>query len=343
MTRILADVGGTRARFAWQAAPGAALDCIDSVDCCDFAGLTEALRDWLDRHRPGAPVEAALALATPITDADEVRMTNSVWCFSRHALAACLGLERVELVNDFAALALALPALKPDELRQIGGPPAKPFARRETVALLGPGTGLGVSGLLPGPGGCWVPIAGEGGHVSLSCSDSREDELLQILRARFGHVSAERVLSGEGLRNLWAALRSMDTQAQDPAPSAARISEGALNGQDPFARRVIETFCALLGHVAGNLALTLGARGGVYLGGGIVPQWGTLVEHSRLCETFVAKGRFRSYLQEIPIWVIDAREPPALRGLARLLDARPSRARPRKKGSARPPGSTTHA
>jgi glucokinase len=323
MTRILADVGGTRARFAWQSHSGGALQHITTLECASFSGPAEALAAWLARHRLGPPVEAALALATPISDEDELRMTNGLWRFSRRSLTERLGLQRLELVNDFTALAMALPALEPEELRRIGGHATNPFVQRQAVGLLGPGTGLGVSGLLPGSQGSWIAIAGEGGHVSLPSNDPLEDAVLQILRAHFGHVSAERVLSGEGLRNLWGALQALESNTRaafDEAPSPGQISELALREQHPLACRVVEVFCALLGQIAGNLALTLGATGGVFLGGGIVPQWGSLLERSRLRACFEAKGRFRAYLEAIPLWVIDANEPPALRGAARLLD-----------------------
>lgn len=346
MTRILADVGGTRARFAWQPQSGEALRCITTVECASYAGPEEALAAWLAHHRLGSPVEAAIALATPLSGEDELRMTNGLWRFSRRRLAARLGLQRLEFVNDFTALAMALPALEPTELRRIGGRVTSPFAQRQVVGLLGPGTGLGVSGLLPGPQGSWIAIAGEGGHVSLPSNDPLEDAVLQILRARFGHVSAERVLSGEGLRNLWGALQALELNPHAPelnpnahelnphalelnpqvvleeVPSATQISELALREQHPLACRVLEVFCGLLGQIAGNLALTLGASGGIYIGGGIVPQWGTMLERSRLRTCFEAKGRFRTYLEAIPLWVIDASEPPALRGAARLLDER---------------------
>jgi len=323
MTRILADVGGTRARFAWQSQSGGVLQHITTVECASYAGPAEALLEWLAHHRLGPPVEAAIALATPLSGEDELRMTNGLWRFSRRSLTERLGLHRLEFLNDFTALAMALPALEPEELRRIGGHATNPFVQRQAVGLLGPGTGLGVSGLLPGSQGSWIAIAGEGGHVSLPSNDPLEDGVLQILRTRFGHVSAERVLSGEGLRNLWGALQALESNtgaALDEVPSPALISELALRERHPLAGRVVEVFCALLGQVAGNLALTLGATGGVFLGGGIVPQWGPMLERSRLRACFEAKGRFRAYLEPIPLWVIVASEPPALRGAARLLD-----------------------
>jgi len=331
VARILADVGGTCARFAWQEQSGAALCNLETVECRDYVGPAEAVGDWLRRHRLGPPEEAAIALAAPITRDDALRMTNGLWCFSRRGLAEHLGLRRLAFLNDFTALAIALPALRADELRQIGGRQISPFSEREPVGVLGPGTGLGVSGLIPGPQGSWIPLAGEGGHNSLAAHDSETEGIVRILRGRFGHVSAERVLSGEGLCNLWSALRTLETRADsvpgsrsercETAPTAEEITELALRDRLPLACKVIEVFCGMLGHVAGNLALTLGARGGIFLGGGILPRWGTRLEDSPLRACFEAKGRFRSYLEAIPIWVINASDPPALRGAARFLDS----------------------
>jgi glucokinase len=188
------------------------------------------------------------------------------------------------------------------------------------MALLGPGTGLGVSGLLPARGGLgWVPLAGEGGHVTLAGTNAEEDAVIARLRQRFGHASAERALSGQGLEALHAALLELDG-ASAPALNAAQISSAALAGTDARCERTVDLFLALLGTVAGNLALSLGARGGVYIGGGIVPRLGDRVLASPLRARFEAKGRFTGYLRQMPLMVIQARTSPALWGAARALD-----------------------
>jgi glucokinase len=187
-----------------------------------------------------------------------------------------------------------------------------------SAALLGPGTGLGVSGLLPGPAG-WVPISGEGGHVTLGSADPFEAAVLAELAARFGHVSAERALSGPGLENLYrATCRVLGRPALELAAPA--ISAAALARQDAACEQTLALFCGLLGHVAGNLALTLGARGGVYIGGGIVPRLGEAFDRSPFRERFEAKGRFSAYLAAVPTWVLTADTSPALLGAARALD-----------------------
>jgi len=188
------------------------------------------------------------------------------------------------------------------------------------IGLVGPGTGLGVSGLLPGGmPGAWVPLQGEGGHVTLAAADAREEAVLRVLRERFGHASAERAVSGMGLEALYAALTTLDAPGSGTALPAAEITARALAGSDARCVEAVALFCSFLGSVAGNLALTLGARGGVYIGGGIVPRLGALFERSAFRERFEAKGRFRDYLAAIPVFVIHASVSPALLGAARAL------------------------
>ena len=186
------------------------------------------------------------------------------------------------------------------------------------LALLGAGTGLGVSGLLPVAGG-FVPVVGEGGHVSLGGANADEDRVIALLRDRFGHVSAERVLSGAGLVNLYQARCELAGVAAE-ALGAPEVGARALQGTDAQCRAAVEQFFDFLGHVAGDVALTLGARGGVYIGGGIVPQLGDWISRSRFRERFEAKGRFRAYLAQIPVKVVVATGAPALRGANQALD-----------------------
>ncbi len=314
--RLLGDIGGTNARFAWQAEAGAAVSDAVTYPCAEYPALEDAMRRYLGEHQHVAPRQAAIGIANPITG-DHVQMTNHHWSFSIAGLRDALGLERLLVINDFTALALSLPALRPDELLQVGGGPAVAEA---PVALLGPGTGLGVSGLLPmGRGRGEVPLNGEGGHVTLSAADAREAAVIELLRQRFGHASAERALSGPGLVNLYEALCVHEGIVAQPL-SAADISGKALDGSDAVCRAAIEMFFSLLGTVAGNLALTLGARGGVYIGGGIVPRLASLVGASQLRARFEQKGRFADYLRPIPIYVVNARQSPALLGAARALE-----------------------
>ena len=315
--RLLADVGGTNARMAWQDGPGAPIEHIEVLPVADHASLQAAIHVYLNRlgRRPAV---AAIAMANPVTG-DLVQMTNHDWSFSQSALRQDLGLSTLRVLNDFTALALALPHLPANELRQVGGGAAVPGA---AIGLLGAGTGLGVSGLLPDGAGGWAPIAGEGGHVTLPAATARERVVMDALVARHGHASAERVASGTGLLETFLILCEADGVDARAFTSAAAVSEAAQHGKHPQALEALQTFCGVLGAVAGNLALTLGARGGVYIGGGVVPRLGAWFDTSPFRERFEAKGRFEGYLGEIPVWVITSPQSPALLGAACALDAR---------------------
>jgi len=315
--RLLADVGGTNARFAWQASAGAPITDVRVLPCADHPTLQAAMHAYLAGLNQGRPLAAAIAIANPITG-DEVRMTNHHWVFLQSAVKAEFGLQNLQLLNDFTALALALPALPADELRQVGGGAAVPEA---PIALLGAGTGLGVSGLLPDRRGGWLPINGEGGHVTLPAVSARERLVMDGLIQRYGRASAERLLCGQGLVDACAILCAADGVPERALANAAEVTEAALSGRLPQAVETLDLFCALLGSVAGNLALTLGARGGVYIGGGIVPRLGDRFAQSPFRARFEAKGRFSAYLQAIPVWVITSAQSPALMGAARALDA----------------------
>lgn len=315
--RLLADVGGTNARFAWQAAPGASITDIRILPCAEHATLQAAMHAYLSLLGRGHPAVAAIAIANPITG-DEVRMTNHHWRFSQSAVKAEFGLQALRLLNDFTALALALPDLQPDQLRQVGGGAAEPGC---AIGLLGAGTGLGVSGLLPNGLGGWVPLEGEGGHVTLPATTARERLVMDGLIQRYGHASAERVCCGHGLVDTCALLCAADGVTVHGLDSPAAVTEAALVHGHPQALETLHIFCAMLGSVAGNLALTLGARGGIYVGGGIVPRLGDWFDRSDFRARFEAKGRFRDLLTGIPVQVITATQSPALLGAARSLDA----------------------
>jgi glucokinase len=317
-SRLLADIGGTNARFAWQAGPDAPMTDAIALACADYASLEDALHAYLHRLRRPAPRHCAIAIANPVSG-DHVAMTNHHWSFSISALRARFGFDKLRVLNDFTALALALSTLSGDERRQLGGGPAVPGA---AIGVIGPGTGLGVSGLVSDGRGGWAALEGEGGHVTLAGRTPRERQVLEVLDTRHGHASAERAVSGPGLVDLHAALAQLDA-AGAPAPSmrAADVVDAALAGGDARCVETLNLFCAFLGTAAGNLALTLGARGGIYLGGGIVPRLGTFIDASPFRSRFEDKGRFRAYLAAIPVFVICASQSPALLGAARELDA----------------------
>lgn len=317
--RLLADVGGTNARFAWRNSVDAPITDIATLACADHPRLQDAALAYLRAHGKPAPRCAAIAVATPITG-DVVKMTNNDWSFSLAQTQRELGLQRLEVLNDFTALALALPTLQPDERVPVGGGESLDGA---PIGLIGPGTGLGVSGLVSaGPGREWIALTGEGGHATLAAHNEREDRVIAVLRERYGHVSGERAVCGAGLLALYEAVCRLDGLAVVLA-TPAEVMDGALGdataaGHGP-AMEALRLFCAFLGTLASDLALTLGARGGVYIGGGIVPRLGARFAEMPFRERFETKGRFSGYLAAIPTFVIAAQTSPALRGADRAL------------------------
>ena len=312
---LLADIGATTTRCALLDDKGQEL-ALEIFANADFAGVASVLRYYLDQRRASdRPTRAAMAVAAPILG-DEVRMINIGWRFSQRELKDTLGLERLELVNDFAAVAWALPQLAAADVVKIGG--GEPAARA-TLAALGPGSGLGVSALVPAADG-WAAMTGEGGHVSMPAATLEEQDVIALLRERFdGHCSAERVLSGPGLVNLYVALAEIEGRAA-PTLSPAAVANLAQQGE-PLACKTLAMFFAMLGTVAANLAVTTGALGGVYIAGGIVPRLVEPFAQSEFRARFEAKGRYRQYLAAIPTHVIVA-PLPAFRGLKHLLGLR---------------------
>ncbi len=307
--RLVGDVGGTHARFALVGADGE-LRGQRVLASGEFENLAEAVERYL--AEVGAPpVESAVvAVACPVAG-DEIRFTNLRWVFSIAATRDRLGLTRLVLLNDFEALALALPALSGSDLELLRTGERVAGAAR---ALIGPGTGLGVAGLVPAGDG-WVAIPGEGGHRDLAPSTEREWRIYRELAGRFGHVSAERVLSGPGLVCLYEAVVAAEggtPERLEPAVVSARAAAGSCAAS----RAAAELFSGWLGAVAGDLALTLGARGGVYLGGGLLARMGIAFDRPRFAARFLAKGRFESYLAPIPVALIRHAHP-ALLGAAR--------------------------
>ena len=310
--RLLIDLGATYARFALQDGQHGALRHPRRRAVQQFPGLLQAIGSYL-QEVGAAPKAAALAVASPVAG-DRVEMTNHNWSFSIAETRLELGLECLFVINDFTAIALGVPRLEPGDAMAIGGGAARSDA---PIAVIGPGTGLGASGLVPSQGG-WYAIAGEGGHSTLPAANARQAEVIALLRRRFGHVSAERALSGAGIANLYEALSELaGTAAGELTP--AEITEQGVAGVDRVAGEAVAMFCAMLGTVAGNLTLMLGAQGGCYIAGGIVPQFRDFFASSEFRARFEAKGRFRDYLAAVPTWLI-LHEIPALLGLASLLD-----------------------
>jgi glucokinase len=293
---LLADIGATNARFALLR-KGQGIGPVRTLAVSDHPQFTDAVAAFLDGHRP--PIGGAmLAVAGPV-EGERCALTNCAWTVDAAELRRVLGVSAVRVVNDFEATALSLPALQASHLAVLGG--GRPVAGAPMV-VLGPGTGLGLA--------CHVPrdrsplvIATEGGHATLPASSAREDAVIEWLRRRFGHVSAERALSGPGLENLYRALAALDG-AGVPERNAVAITRAGLAGTCPVSRAALDMFCAMLGTFAGNAALSFGARGGVFIAGGIAPRIVAHLARSEFRARFEAKGRFRAYMETIPSRVI---------------------------------------
>lgn len=311
--RLIADIGGTNARFALLNSNGSIQDEI-VLPAENFHDFVSAYKHYVELTGCGGVTEAAIAIANPI-NGKTIKMTNHKWEFTIEEVRNELQLDTLTFKNDFEALALSIPLLDRTECYQIGGSEIKP---KSSIGVLGPGTGLGVSGLLYS-GDEWTPFSGEGGHVSLSPTTQRECRILDYWWGKFEHVSGERLISGRGLQRILEALCFIEGVDIEHGLSPQDISQKALEKSDELCEEALDIFCGFLGVVAGNLALTLGAKGGIYIGGGIVPKLGNFFENSSFRESFDAKGRLHDYLKDIPVFVIKTKNP-ALLGISQAFE-----------------------
>jgi glucokinase len=313
-SRLLGDIGATFARFVLERDDGH-LHHAQRLSCAEHSDFAAAMRAYLDTVPPDCQVaHAAVAIPYPVSG-DRVQMTNYHWHFSIEAVREQLGLQTLLVVNDFTALAMAIPRLDSSERRQVGGGIPR---ERDVVGVLGCGTGLGMSGLIAGDHG-WTSLGSEGGHASFSPADEREIAILQVVRRQFDHVSFERLLSGSGLELIHHALAAVSGK-DTPSLPALEITRLALAGEDALCAQTVQAFCCMLGTAASNLAVTLGARGGIYVGGAIVPRLGHLFDASGFRARFESKGRFRDYVAGIPTYVITV-EDATFRGISAILQA----------------------
>ncbi|MEZ0604645.1 bifunctional transcriptional regulator/glucokinase [Paraburkholderia sp. IW21] len=309
--RLLADIGGTNARFALEYSPGE-IGSVQVYPCADYPGVAEVIKKYLKDTKIGRVNHAAIAIANPV-DGDQVSMTNHDWSFSIEATRRALGFDTLLVVNDFTALAMALPGLTDAQRVQVGGGARRP---NSVIGLLGPGTGMGVSGLIPADDR-WIALGSEGGHATFAPADEREDLVLQYARKKWSHVSFERVAAGPGIEVIYRALAARDKKRVVANVDTVDIVKRALEGE-PLAAESVDVFCGILGTFAGNIAVTLGALGGIYIGGGVVPRLGEFFVRSSFRKRFEAKGRFEAYLQSVPTYVITA-EYPAFLGVSAIL------------------------
>jgi glucokinase len=316
--RLIGDIGRTFARFALETEPGK-FSHIASLRCAEHADFHAAVSSYLGSLEglPGGVQQIAhmaIAIANPV-EGDQVRMTNYHWQFSIEEMRARLGLDTLVVVNDFTALAMVLPRLGAGDTRQIGGGKAR---MPSVMGVLGAGSGLGVSSLIPAGDG-WVALGTEGGHTSFAPRDEREIAILKHGLQRFDHVSFERLLSGPGMELIHSALAERNGVKAE-ALSATEISRRALAGKDALCAETLEVFCSVLGTAAANLAVTLGAFGGIYIGGRIAPMLGELLDRSPFRKRFEDRGRFHDYVASIPTFVI-TNEHATFMGVSTVLEA----------------------
>ena len=312
---LVADIGGTNARFALVEDSNFDLIEPQNLTCSEYPTIVDAIKTYLDNVSVSEPAKSAISIASPVTG-DQLTMTNHVWQFSVSETRKKLGLKTLKLLNDYTALALALPGLPEHECIKIGGGSlVEGFAK----AAIGPGTGLGVSGLIP-IGMHWHPLESEGGHASYGPATEREVEVIRLMKTRLKHVSVESMVSGPGISRLYGSISELETGSyQDKKPS--EITDLALSGECNLAAEAVSIFCEALGTVAGNLALTLGARGGVYLGGGILRKIPRLFENSGFRTRFEEHGRLTGYLQQIPTYIVNTDYPALVGAVVSLNEA----------------------
>ncbi|WP_034916236.1 MULTISPECIES: glucokinase [Erwinia] len=308
---LVGDVGGTNARLALCDVESGAISQAKTFSTADYDSLEAVIRFYLDEQKQDI-TDGCIAIACPITD-DWVEMTNHDWAFSSSKMKANLGFEHLEIINDFTAVSMAIPMLSEQDVMQFGGSAA---VKDKPVAVYGAGTGLGVAHLVH-VDQRWVSLPGEGGHVDLAANSEEEDLILEVLRAELGHVSAERVLSGAGLVNLYRAIVKSDNRVPENL-KPKDVSARALDDSCTDCRRALAMFCVIMGRFGGNLALTLGTFGGVYIAGGIVPRFLEFFKASGFRAAFEDKGRFRDYVQGIPVYLITHDQPGLLGAGAHL-------------------------
>lgn len=311
---LVADIGGTNARFALVDHSNPELIDARNLVCAEYDSIVDAISAYLEDVSAEQPVRAAISIASPITG-DRLAMTNHIWQFSASETRSALGLDSIKLLNDYTALALALPFIDDEQCLKIGG--GELYAGHAKAAI-GPGTGLGVSGLIS-IGDSWYPLESEGGHATYGPVTDREAEIFQIIRSRLKHISVESLVSGPGLSLLYEVI----TQLETGVPKCLKpheVTDLAVNGNCAMASETLSIFFGALGTVAGNLALTLGARGGVYLGGGILRKMSGIFANSCFRERFEQHGRLTPYLSQIPTFLIDMDFPALIGAMVSLSE-----------------------
>jgi len=298
---LVGDVGGTNCRLAACDPTNGTISHITIFPVRELESLEEALDHFKGSHQEHSYSEAAISIANPITG-DQIAMTNAHWDFSIERTRQNCRLNQLIMLNDWESVALSLPLLAASDLEQINNNEANELGNR---ALCGVGTGLGVAGLVRGKGSGWFPVAGEGGHVSFSPLNHEEVQILETLRDVHDHVSFEKILSGAGLVALHQAINRI-AGFKIKTLSPQNIVSQAATANDPICEKTVEVFCRVLGNFAGNLSLTLGATGGIYIGGGVIQkmQEAGIFDRDEFLSGLTRKGRLSDWLSNIPAYLI---------------------------------------
>jgi glucokinase len=316
--RLISDIGGTNARFSLEVRPYE-YENICVFACADFKTLADVVNEYLNQTgMTGKIKHAALALPTPVID-DSIFMVNSPWqTFSQKQTREETGFENLILINDWHAMALAIPHITQEYLVQIGG--TENPNTRLPILVIGPGTGLGMASLIRHPLGEYLAIASECGRSSFPPVSEEEIELWNFVHKRFSHVSAERFLSGPGIQLIYEGLCHINNKAIDTLPSPAEITNKGVSGEDRICKQSVDIFCRMLGTVSSNVAVMLNSFGGVYIGGGIIPKILDYFIKSDFRSRFEDKGRYRPFLIKMPVYVI-THDFPAFLGSSHALES----------------------
>jgi len=300
---LVADIGGTNLRIG-VVDEEQGVNNLDVYQCRDYFSLYDVINHYLAKYSLlGKKINACFAIACPV-DNDVISMTNLPWSFSKTELKSALALNELLFINDYTAIAHAVPFLTGEQKVQIG---TGNVVKNKPIAICGPGTGLGVANVVP-VGQHWHSLGGEGGHVDFAPIDQNERDILSFLSKKYQHVSYEQLLSGLGLEQIYQALNEKNSHKMSLL-SAKQITERALTNDCSLSTESLEQFCKVLGSFAGNLALTMSSFGGVYIAGGIVPRFIEFFKQSKFRSRFESKGRFVAFNQAIPTFVITESQP----------------------------------
>jgi glucokinase len=315
IVNLIADIGGTNIRLAQADSDSdTKFTDMETYQCAKFSSLIEVISQYIEsKNIADTCINACLAIACP-TDCDIISMTNLPWQFSQQALIKKLNLNSLTMINDYTAIAMAIPLLSDNQKVKIGGGET---VADKPIAVCGPGTGLGVAHLVP-VNNQWHCFSGEGGHVDFAAVDELDIKILQYLQTIKKRISYEQLLSGFGLEQIYQAICSINGKNNSKL-SAAEISQQAVSESCPLCQQTLEQFCKVLGSFAGNLALTLNCQGGVYIAGGIVPRFIEFIENSEFRVRFETKGRLSHIPVKTPTYIIIEDQPGLLGAAAFLL------------------------